>query len=359
MTPSGIPDASAVAHGLMSAADFSALAAVVASDMTIGGKKSFTDGIRVGAVGFGTLTNVALGAIGDENTGLRFPAADTIDFITAGVLRAQIASTGQAYFTGIVNADAGLTVSGYPNSKITSDGSRVDLGNGGTLPARALYLVGSASSTAFYASANGGFSAAAGLRLWSETLGGTAGDVVAKIGAYIPSGSINAAAKLLSVRVGLGGTEVDKFYVSGNGSITINGNANTTLSDVGNAFGTGVVISTSSYFSSTSTSTAFYAAASGGYSAQSTLRLWSEQQGNASGEVAARVGYFSTGTVADAKILAFAENLLGTATDFSAIMGNGEFEHFVNGAGIVLKSPNGTRYRLTVTNAGALTIAAA
>lgn len=49
----------------------------------------------------------------------------------------------------------------------------------------------------------------------------------------------------------------------------------------------------------------------------------------------------------------------GAANEKSAIMSNGEFEHAVSGAGIVLKSPNGTRWRLTINNAGAVVVAAA
>ncbi len=38
---------------------------------------------------------------------------------------------------------------------------------------------------------------------------------------------------------------------------------------------------------------------------------------------------------------------------------NGEYEHLTAGAGIILKSPNGTRYRATVTDAGAFALAVA
>ena len=83
--------------------------------------------------------------------------------------------------------------------------------------------------------------------------------------------------------------------------------------------------------------------------------MWSETQGNAAGETAARVGYIgarSSRTPAPR----FRRVGIRNALDFSAIMGNGEFEHFVAGAGIVLKSPDGTRHRLTVSNAHALVI---
>lgn len=146
-----------------------------------------------------------------------------------------------------------LEVSGYPNSRISCDGSRVDIGNGGTIPARALYMVGSSATTAFYASANGAFSAPNTARLWSETKGGTAGDNCALSGTYI----------------------------------------STALDD-------------------------------------------------------------------GARLHAFGKNLSNASpTLYSAIMGNGEFEHFTAGAGIVLQSPDGTRWRLTITNAGAVNVAAA
>ena len=38
---------------------------------------------------------------------------------------------------------------------------------------------------------------------------------------------------------------------------------------------------------------------------------------------------------------------------------NGEYEHLTAGAGIILKSPNGTRYRATITDAGELVLSAA
>ena len=43
----------------------------------------------------------------------------------------------------------------------------------------------------------------------------------------------------------------------------------------------------------------------------------------------------------------------GTA-ELSKVNANGEFEHTVAGAGVVLKSPNGTRFRLVVSDDGAL-----
>lgn len=41
----------------------------------------------------------------------------------------------------------------------------------------------------------------------------------------------------------------------------------------------------------------------------------------------------------------------------SAVISTGEFEHFIAGAGVILKSPNGTRFRLSVTDGGSLSVA--
>lgn len=49
----------------------------------------------------------------------------------------------------------------------------------------------------------------------------------------------------------------------------------------------------------------------------------------------------------------------GNGTPMFRIMANGEVEMFGIGQGIVMRSPNGTRYRTTVTNAGALLTVAA
>jgi len=48
--------------------------------------------------------------------------------------------------------------------------------------------------------------------------GSGASDVVVKVGTSLADGSTNASAKLLSVRTGLGATEVEKFYVRGDGA---------------------------------------------------------------------------------------------------------------------------------------------
>lgn len=52
-------------------------------------------------------------------------------------------------------------------------------------------------------------------------IGGTSGDIVAKVGTTVADASVNVAAKLLSIRTGMGGTEVEKAYFRKSGSMLI------------------------------------------------------------------------------------------------------------------------------------------
>lgn len=73
---------------------------------------------------------------------------------------------------------------------------------------------------------------------------------------------------------------------------------------------------------------------------------------------AAAVAAYSHSSVGWANATARLHVFRNGATEVSQIMANGEYENTVAGGGLVLKSPNGTRYRLTVANGGTLSIAA-
>lgn len=51
----------------------------------------------------GSATNTAIGPIGDDNTGIWYPAGDTINFVTAGNLRMQLTAGGTAAFQGPIS----------------------------------------------------------------------------------------------------------------------------------------------------------------------------------------------------------------------------------------------------------------
>ncbi|GMV19024.1 MAG: hypothetical protein AMXMBFR56_72480 [Polyangiaceae bacterium] len=90
-----------------------------------------------------------------------------------------------------------------------------------------------------------------------------------------------------------------------------------------------------------------------------TPHLWG--RGSGASDVAVRVGASTAdGSVsATAKLLSVGTGYGGGYTEKLHVIKDGTIELTGSGVGIVLASPNGTRYRLTVTNAGALNIAAA
>ena len=64
----------------------------------------------------GSTTNCALKFAGDPNTGLISPAADEIALVTGGVSRLTIDANGAATFTGNVQVNGDLSVTGRFNS---------------------------------------------------------------------------------------------------------------------------------------------------------------------------------------------------------------------------------------------------
>lgn len=146
--------------------------------------------------------------------------------------------------------------------------------------------------------------AAAGIQLaalWN-TNGTGASDVCLKVGSSVADGSVDAAAKLLSVRTGIGATETESFYFlkggylgSGVGGLRFNG-----------AFGASLI--------------------------------WNYSQ-----------------LTLDAAQLTV-QSIYGQALLIPFATGN--LELATVGAGVILKSPDGARYKLTVANGGALSVVA-
>lgn len=185
-------------------------------------------------------------------------------------------------------------------------------------------------------------SAGVQLGLLFNTNGTGASDRSIVVGTNVPDGSVNSSARLFTVATGVGGTEVDHLRVTKGGTfIWSNGTLIATISS-----GAGIQSSLSSYF-------AFYSS-NGGYSCGNTLRLTTELT-----DGAASVGGLSNTVSAWSNATSRLWSFRTANVEKSAIMSNGEFEHAVAGAGIVLRSPDNTRWRLTVSNAGALVIAAA
>lgn len=299
MTPSGIPDASADSRGLMTVAQFVALASVAGAShpaVTIG----TANGLSLAT------QQLSLAAADGSNPGALTAGAQTIG--------------GVKTFT-----DAIL--------------------NGATTIAEAVSAVVRAS--------------AASLSLRSS-LGAGASDVGVKNGFSTAHASVNSAAQPLAVYTGLGGSETKVLYINKAGSIAIAANANCVLSDAGNVIFASGNIGSAGYMYAMGASTGFYALSNGAFSSAGTGRLWSETRGNGSGERSWWMGTLEATAHADAKLTSWGSNLSNASpTELACVWGSGNFEVLTSGGGIYLKSPNGTRYLVSVADGGTIAVTAA
>ena len=69
------------------------------------------------ALALGSVSNCSLKFSGDSNTGLISPSADNISLVTGGVSRLTIDSNGAATFTGNVQINGQLSITGNVNSE--------------------------------------------------------------------------------------------------------------------------------------------------------------------------------------------------------------------------------------------------
>lgn len=215
-------------------------------------------------------------------------------------------------------------------------------------------------NVAFSATSAGRFAASGTLKLTSDTLGAGSSDVCANIGTTIADASVHSTARIFSVRTGIGGSEVEYLTVNKNG-VYFNGYTNSAITCNGSWVDYGILPNRSpSYWASTSTSTAFYASGNGAFSALATAKLWSETAAGAS-DIAVKIGtYVADASVnATTKLASFRTGSGGSEVEKLFIIKDGTIENTTNGAGIVLKSPDGTRYRVTVANGGTIAVAAA
>jgi hypothetical protein len=153
-----------------------------------------------------------------------------------------------------------------------------------------------------------------------------ASDVALKLGFGAADASVNASAKLLSVQTGMGGTPVEKFYVTKDSTHM-----------VGPSTGYSLRIGERAGGASYQTAFGIYSSGVVDYNSiaidHSSGSLW--------------VGY-------GLKVM----NSAGTVQMASISSADGTVEINTAGAGVILKSPNGTRFKLTVSNEGALSVVA-
>lgn len=177
-----------------------------------------------------------------------------------------------------------------------------------------------------------------------SSLGANSSDVAVRLGTEVSDGGTHASAKLVQIGTGIGGTFVESFYFSKGGILVGQSAAVLRLNGTDGAqldFGSTCRVRMGS-------TTAELRAGSGAASVFSFASTNCARSGSANA---------STGSTT--RLHTFADGMGSTPSDKACVTTAGEFESLVNGAGVVLKSPNGTRYRITVDNAGALSVAAA
>lgn len=173
-------------------------------------------------------------------------------------------------------------------------------------------------------------------------------DVAVIVGTTTADGSVNVNGKLLSIGTGIGGTYVERAWFKKSGTEGFS---------LANGGGTGsLTINTSSGTVLAWSSTAAVTLDSNNVTSRAAVSVVG--QSNAA-DGASAVAVVSNTTSAWSNAAAKLHSFRNGSAEKSAVMANGEFEHAVAGAGIVLKSPDGTRYRITVANGGTLSVTAA
>lgn len=193
--------------------------------------------------------------------------------------------------------------------------------------------------------------------LLRSDLGATSGDVCMRIGTSVADGTVNATAKLASFGTGIGGAYVESLFVLKNGRLG-GGSAFVLLND-----GTGAQIGYGANAFTTYGSTTVDTGATGRVQMRSTnvgddqVKLFSASNGP--GTRCVVLGTSISSPVAGAVLAAFTSNTSSGPVAHAIVTAAGEFETNIAGGGVVLKSPDGTRWRLTISNAGAVVVAAA
>lgn len=214
--------------------------------------------------------------------------------------------------------------------------------------------------------------ASAGIQLGAlwNTNGTGASDVGVKIGVSTADASVNASAKIASFRTGIGGTEVEYGYWSKGLGLVITKPAVVNepalvlpapKSEGGFGVSGAIVWSGSSSYildSQQSFTVYSYALPLRLRSAFNSVDVFGGLGG--AGAIGLKLGtrVDAASFNATARLASFLTGIAGTEVEHAFITKT-EVELTAASGGVVLKSPDGTRYRITVANGGTLTVAPA
>jgi len=182
-------------------------AATVGTTLGVTGVSSFAAG---------TAALPALTRTGDTNTGIYYPAADTVAVTTAGTERVRVNSSGQIGFGVVPEAWSGdfkALQLGYPNFIAGNDGAyRVDVGVNAYYDGGYRYAASSVAASLY--------TQASGAHNWSTKAAGTAGNLVS----FTPVMSLDTSGNLTvangNVILGTSGKGID-FSATSSGSGTM------------------------------------------------------------------------------------------------------------------------------------------
>jgi hypothetical protein len=208
----------------------------------------------------------------------------------------------------------------------------------------------------------------------SSSLGSSSSHVAVKVGTTVADTSVHPGAELLSVRTGIGSSETKKAAVMGSGSVyassgkfigsddlessyasVSSGNVSLVINN-GNDF---VRITSSDFRYANTEVSRFRVDSSGDVTVTGGVYSTSSLSLNSSASLpdiaSTRALKFTSGTaLTNGSIAGF----YNTTSEKALINANGEYENLVNGKGIYLRSPSGTRYNITVDDNGSVTTGA-
>lgn len=239
--------------------------------------------------------------------------------------------------------------------------SAADATHPGGISLGAQVIPGAKTFPALITASLGVTSGAATLPLYSS-LGASASDVCIKRGTTASAGSVNSSAQLDWLGVGIDGVEAPRHIVFADGKVRSYYAASVvnavTHEWFAGAYRVAYLATSPSPYPTTAT---LYLGNGGGLGDNTNQRLILDPL-NGSITLVGRYGVSSASIAAisrsdrvqpdDSRLHSFANYF----TEKAAVRGNGEYENFVDGGGIVLKSPIGTRYRTQNTDPGGITV---
>jgi hypothetical protein len=183
--------------------------------------------------GAGSAGATAYGTAGDENTGIWFPSADSMNFVTGGTLRLQLSSTGALFPNTIESSGNLFKFSSASASKITWDAGGANRWEVEATPGSGVLRFGNNSSTYMALRFSDGFTessfgfespvfrapTAGGSLELQGWLGSVANSVAVRIGTRAAQNTLSSTARVVSMGSGMAGSYSEGFWLDKDGGM--------------------------------------------------------------------------------------------------------------------------------------------